>query len=361
MEKGQLALDDDITKFIPDYPVHGYHISIAHLLSHTSGIKNSTEIEGINPDVRRRKNSATDNIALFKDEPMEFAPGTAYKYSNSNYILLGYIIEKLSAQSYEQYITEHIFSPLGMTHSYYDAPEKIIPGRVTGYVQTGENTAVNADYLNPSYAFAAGALVTTVEDLFKWHQGLYRYTILKKESLDKALTPFTLTNGQKTKYGFGWALDSLDGSAAIQHSGSINGFSAYELYLPKEDIFVACLSNRMNINTGGPATLAASIAANKPDVQDIRLTEEQMVRYTGRYKFKLDQPTITTIFEKDHQLYLQNPGAPFPWLMHFTKPTEFHMYEVFPNNHVFSFDSSGKVTGFVIHAPNYTSTITRVE
>jgi len=171
---------------------------------------------------------------------MDFAPGTAYKYSNSNYILLGYIIEKLSGQSYEQYIREQIFSPLGMTHSYYDSPEKIIPGRVTGYVQTGENTVVNADYLDPGYAYAAGA-------------------------------------------------------------------------------------------------------------------------YIGTYKFKLDQPSTIKIFEKDHKLYLQQSGAPTAWPMHFTKPTEFYMYEVFPNNHVFSFDSSGKVTGFVIHAPNYTSTITRVE
>ena len=99
MEKGQLSLDDDITRFIPDYPVHGYHISVAHLLSHTSGIKNSTNIKGLSTDIRRRKNSPTGLITLFKDQPVDFAPGTAYKYSNSNYILLGHIIEKLSGQS----------------------------------------------------------------------------------------------------------------------------------------------------------------------------------------------------------------------------------------------------------------------
>jgi CubicO group peptidase (beta-lactamase class C family) len=361
MEKGQLQLDDDITRFIPEYPNHGNHISVANLLSHTSGIRNYTGIPGSNPDVRRRKVSATDIIALFKDQPMEFAPGTAYKYSNSNYIVLGYIIEKLSGQTYEQYLQDHIFKPFGMAHSCVDSPERIIPGRVTGYVQKGGNMVVNADYLDPSFAFAAGALATTAEDLFKWHLGLRRYTILNKESLTKALTPFTLKDGQQIKYGFGWALDSLDGSAAIQHGGSINGFSAYELYLPKEEIFVACLSNGANINTEGPAALAAAIAAGKPAIQEIQLSEEQMACYTGHYKFKLDQPSVTTIFEKDHKLYLQNPGAPLPWQMHFTKPTEFYLYEVFPNNHVFSFDGSGKVTAYVVHAPNYTSTITRVE
>ncbi|MDR3712808.1 MAG: serine hydrolase [Puia sp.] len=361
MEKGLLQPDDDITKFIPDYPVHGTHISVANLLSHTSGIKNCTEIEGLSPDIRRRKNSVTDLIGLFKDQPMEFAPGTAYQYSNSNYVLLGYIIEKLSGESYEQYIRKHIFVPLGMTHSYYDTPEKIIPGRVTGYMQLRGDTVVNADYLDPSYAYAAGALVMTVEDLFKWHTGLYRYSILKKETLAKAFTPFTLSNGQKTKYGFGWALDSLGGSAAIQHSGSINGFSAYELYLPTEDVFAVCFSNRMNINTGGPAILAASIATGTSNTREIELTKEQMTRYTGTYKFKLDQPSTTKIFIRDGHLFMQDSRAPSAWQMHFTKPAEFYMYEVFPNNHVFSFDGSGKVTGFVIHAPGYTSTITKVE
>ena len=361
MEKGLLQLDDDITKFIPDYPVNGYHISVANLLSHTSGIKDMGDIQNLSPDLRRRKNSPADLVSLLRDQPFEFPPGTAFKYSNSNYILLGYIIERLSGLSYEQYIREHIFVPLGMTHAYYDSPEKIIPNRVTGYMQRQGDTVINAEYLDPTYAYAAGALVMTVEDLFKWHLGLYRYSILKKESLAKAVTPFVLNDGQKTKYGFGWDLDSLDGSAAIQHSGSINGFSAYEIYLPKENIFVACFSNRMNISTGQAATLAASIVANLPAVRDIQLSQEQMSRYIGTYKFKLDQPQSSSIYIKDNKLYSYQKGASHPWELHFISPTQFYFYEVFPNIHIFSFDSSGKVTGFVIHAPEYTSTITKIK
>jgi len=361
MEKGRLELNDDITKFIPDYPTHGNHVSIANLLSHTSGIKDYTDIKGLSPDIRRRKSTVTEIISLFKDEPMDFTPGAEFRYSNSNYILLGYIIEKLSGKSYEQYIKEHIFTPLDMSHAYYDSPEKTIPNRLTGYVQRQGDTVVNADYFDPSNAYAAGALVMTAEDLFKWHMGLYRYTILKKENLEKAFTPFKLNNGQLTKYGFGWELDSLSGSPAIQHSGSINGFSAYEIYLPKEDVFVVCLSNRMNISTGGPAAIAASIAADKPNVKEIQLSKAQMTAYIGFYKFKLDQPTKNQVFIKNGKLYLQQVGAPHPWEMHFTKSTEFYMYEVFPNNHVFAFDNAGKVTGFVIHAANYVSIITKVE
>ena len=361
MEKGQLQLDDDITKFIPNYPVHGYHISIANLLSHTSGIKDYTEIEGLDPDIKRRKTSVTELIDRFKGQPMEFEPGTAYKYSNSNYVLLGYIIEKLSGQSYEQYITEHIFIPLGMTHSFYDSPEKVIPGRITGYMFARENSAVNAGYFDPSNAFAAGALLMSAADLFKWHQGLYKYTVLKKEDLVRAFTPFTLKNGKKTKYGFGWDIDSLGGSVTIQHSGSIDGFSTYEVYLPKEDVFVACFRNQLNVSTEKTATLAASIAADLSTVKDISLTEKQMAAYVGTYKFKLDQPSTTKIIEKDGKLFLRQSGAPTDWEMHFTKPTEFYCLEVFPNTHTFSFNSFGKVTAFVVHAPNYTSTITRIE
>src|SRR3569833_1776553 len=361
MEKGLLQLDDDVTKFIPDYPVHGYHISVANLLSHTSGIKDYTELPDIGPDFSRVKHSVTDLISRFKDQPKEIEPGTAFKYSNSNYILLGYIIEKLSRQTNEQYINEHIFVPLGMTHSYYDSAEKVIPGRVPGYVSGGQNPAVNAGYLDPSNAYGAGALLMTTGDLFKWHQGLYRYLIVKKEDLAKAMPPFTLKNRVKTKYGFGWEIDSLGGSISIQHSGSINGFSAYELYLPKEDVFVACFSNQMYISTGDPARLVASITGGLSNTRDIALTDAQMTRYVGIFKFKLDQPSTTTIIKKEGKLFLMQSGAPTAWEMHFTKPTEFYCYEVFPNNHVFQFDGSGKVTSFVIHAPNYTSTITRIE
>jgi CubicO group peptidase (beta-lactamase class C family) len=361
VEKGQLSLDEDVTKFIPEYPAHGYHISVANLLSHTSGIKDYMEIPGLSPDIMQRKNSPEDLISLFKDQPIAFAPGTQFQYSNSNYVLLGYIIEKVSNESYEKYVQEHIFTPLGMNHSYYDSPEKVILNRITGYIQTGANTVMNAQYLDPSSAYAAGGLAMTAKDLFKWHCGLYKYTILKKESLEKAFTPFTLNNGKKTKYGFGWDLDSLEANSAIQHSGSINGFSAFEIYLPAEDVFVTCFSNRMNISTQQPAMLAAMIATGSPAVQDLRLTDEQMTRFTGTYKFKLDQPSTITIFKKNGKLYLYQTGYPHPWEMHFTKPEEFICYEVFPIRHDFSIDDTGKIKGFVIHAPTYTSTITRIK
>lgn len=351
MEKGLLKLDDDITRYIADYPAHGNIISIGNLLSHTSGIKNYTEIENISPDLMRRNNSAIDLINLFKDKPLDFLPGTDFKYSNSNYVLLGYIIEKLSGKPYEQYITDNIFTPVGMNNAFYDTPEKVIAGRISGYVEIGDNKAVNADYLHPSNAFAAGALMMTVDDLFKWHKGLYGYRILMKESLIKAFTPFSLNSGKKIKYGFGWELDSLAGSSTIQHGRNINGFSAYEVYLPIEDIYVACFSNGINKNTKTPSIIAASLVAQKAITNDIALAKNKMDSYTGVYKFQLNEPSTLKIFKKDGKLFLHDSRAPYAWQMHFTKPAEFYCYELFRNNHIFSIDSSGKVVGFVINAP----------
>lgn len=361
IEKGMLKLDDDITKFIPDYPTHDNHISVAHLLSHTSGIKNITEIENLPADVRRKNNTPIELISLFKDLPMDFTPGTNFKYSNSNYILLGHIIEKLSGKSYEQYLTDNIFTPLSMNHSFYDSPEKVILGRISGYVDIGNNKAVNADYLNASCAYAAGALMMTADDLYKWHKGLYEYKILKKETLAQAFTSFTLSDGKKTKYGYGWELDSLSDSPAIQHGGSINGFSAFEIYLPLEDIYVVCFSNCINKNTKAPAVIAAALITQKPIAKEIALSEKQMNNYIGIYKFQLDKPNTLNIFKKNGKLFLQDSRSPHPWKMHFTKPTEFYCYELFPNNHIFSIDSVGKVTGFTIRAETYTSKITKIE
>jgi CubicO group peptidase (beta-lactamase class C family) len=169
VEKGLISLKDDITKFLPAYPTHGYTITIENLLSHTSGIKDYTEIKGL--DIKKSPYSALELIDLFKDQPMDFPPGTKYQYSNSGYIILGYIIEKISGVSYEQYLSSNIFKPSGMDFSFFDNSSSIIKNRVPGY-KFSEGVIMNADFFNASSAFSAGALVMSVEDFFRWHQAL---------------------------------------------------------------------------------------------------------------------------------------------------------------------------------------------
>lgn len=165
----------------------------------------------------------TAMIDHFKNEPLEFAPGTDWNYSNSGYFLLGYIIEKVSGQTYPQYIEENLFKPLGMTNSLYASNSKIIKNRAGMYAMDENETLVNALPLSMTQPYSAGSIQSTVEDLYKWHQALYSYKVIQKESLEKATTHYKLSTGIATKYGYGWFLRNLFDSPTIEHGGGING------------------------------------------------------------------------------------------------------------------------------------------
>lgn len=348
-EKGLLDLNDDIKKYIPDYPTNGQTVTVANLLSHTSGIKNYTEIQNPDVDLGKKDNKPADIIAIFKNQPFDFPPGTGYHYSNSGYILLGFIIEKISGNSYAEYLTENVFKPLGMDHAFFDYPSTIVKNRVKGYSGMSDTAINNADYLNASAAYSAGALMMTVDDLFKWQKGLTENKILKPETFKQAVTPFTLSNGEKTNYGFGFGLQPLAGGPTWQHSGSINGFSSFEIYLPTEDVYVTMLSNGSNKNTMTPSLLAASLAAQKANVKDTAISDHKMGQYVGQYGFPEDGPPAKIeIYKKDGKLYFKDSRMSDAWQMHFTSPDQFICYEVFPNKHVFTKDTSGKVDGFEI-------------
>ena len=237
MEQGKLSLQDDITKFIPDYPTQAYTITIEHLLTHTSGIKSYTSTADYLKSARTDL-KPEELIALFRNQPMEFAPGTKWNYNNSGFFLLGYIIEKVSGKTYAEYIQDNFFTPLGMTGSCYGSDTKIIKNRAYGY-QPGKDGVENAEYLSMLLPYAAGSIQSTVEDLFKWNQAVHSYKLVKKETLDKAFTEYKLTNGKGTSYGYGWALSQIQGSPTIEHGGGINGYLTSGIYLPQEDVFVA--------------------------------------------------------------------------------------------------------------------------
>ncbi|HYD92214.1 MAG TPA: serine hydrolase domain-containing protein, partial [Flavobacterium sp.] len=190
MEAGKLNLKDEITRFIPDYPMQGATITIEHLLTHTSGIRDFTSIKDT---VQRFKMdfTPTEVISYFQNQPMRFAPGTKYEYSNSNYFLLGYIIEKITGKTYAQYLEDHFFKPLGMANSFYGDDQKLIQNRAAGYTR-GQKGIENAVAISMTQPYAAGAILSTVEDLFKWNQALLSYKLVKKETLEKAFTRYKL-------------------------------------------------------------------------------------------------------------------------------------------------------------------------
>jgi CubicO group peptidase (beta-lactamase class C family) len=308
-EEGKLSLSDTITRFIKDYPLTGHTITIEHLLTHTSGIKNYTSLSSFDKEVRRKDFTPEELVNFFKHEPMDFPPGTDYRYSNSGYILLGYIIELISGKTYAKYISENFFQPLGMKNSFYDNSSAIIPNRVSGYQKRNDHFE-NSDYLSMTLPYSAGSILSNVDDLFIWYDALMHNKVLSKESLRKAHTPYKLTNGRITGYGYGWDLGNIQGSPTIKHVGRINGFVAYTVYLPLEKIFVAIFSNcDCTDNLENPASKMAAIMLNKPyPWNTIERSPKELESFQAVYKSTYEGQKIIA-FEDGRLVYFSKGGS----------------------------------------------------
>jgi CubicO group peptidase (beta-lactamase class C family) len=306
MEKGKLSLQDDIKKFIPDYPTHGYTITVEHLLTHTSGIKSYTGMNSFD-SIMNMDMKPLELIAYFKNQPMDFAPGTQWNYNNSGYFILGYIIEKVSGLTYEEYVKENLFKPAGMMNSAYGNDTRIITNRAKGY-QQGKDGYENARPLSMTLPYAAGSLVSTVEDLWKWNRAIHAYKLVSKESLQKAFTDYKLANGKPTRYGYGWGFNEVQGAATIEHSGGINGFVTDAVYIPSEDIFVAIFSNCDCRSLDMEAPQLAALTMGKPFIRkEIAIDEATAQQYSAVYENETgEQRFITT---EGNQVISQREGG----------------------------------------------------
>ena len=342
MEQGKLSLQDDITKFIPDYPTQAYTITIEHLLTHTSGIKSYTSITDYFNNVRKDM-KPEEVIDLFKNQPMEFAPGTKWNYNNSGFFLLGYIIEKITGKTYAEYIQENFFTPLDMTGSCYGSDTKIIKNRASGY-QQGNDGPENSDYCSMTQPYSAGSIMSTVGDLFKWHQAVHSYKLVKKETLDKAFTEYKLANGDGTGYGYGWFLSQLQGSPTIEHGGGIFGYLTSSIYLPEEDVFVALFSNSTGKAPEFTALKMAAMAIGKPlKTTEIKLDEATLDQYVGIYANEKGKEV--TITREGTQLSANLSGAGTRKLIPSEKE-RFLVEDAFMYA-TFSRDDNGKIVSFV--------------
>ncbi len=294
-ERGELSVADPITKFLPDYPTQGHEITLEHLLTHTSGIKSYTNIEGYMSGNAIRGDLTTDElIEVFANAPMEFAPGTAWNYNNSGYVLLGAVIEKVSGESYADFIKSQITLPLGLAHTHFE-DSTLVAKRAAGYHLADEGAFINASYLSMTQPFAAGSLISTVGDLAKWNDALVNGRLISKKSYADMTRAFRLADGELFPYGFGLVIDKLRGQDAITHSGGIHGFQAYGLWHPAKRIYVAVLSNANGLSPGpvtvGNIIAAAAIGDPYPERSALPLDREAMLRYVGRYVGD-DAPTV---------------------------------------------------------------------
>lgn len=248
-DKGLLNLDDTLEKFIPDYP-RGNEVTIHYLLTHTSGIFNHTSIEGFMENIMKNKHSVEELIEEFQNQPYDFEPGTKYLYSNSGYILLGYIIEKISKKSYEEYLKDNIFNKLSMNDSGYDDHIKLIKNRASGYLlEEDDEILSNYDFIDMSVPYAAGGLYTTVEDLYTWNNGLFRGKVISEKSL-KQMTSKHTDAGEEGYYGYGIAIDEVELGGKVRkkvyHGGGIPGFFSANHTFPNEDVQIIMITNIVN-------------------------------------------------------------------------------------------------------------------
>ena len=249
-ERGKLKTDDPVKKFMSDAPTAWEKITIYHLLTHTSGIPNFTSF----PDYPSQKPLAATPeklVARFRDKPLDFQPGEKWSYSNSGYILLGYVLEKASGESYEKFLQENFFSRLGMKDSGYDSNSAIILKRASGY-GPGKDGPMNAEFIHMSIPFSAGALYSTTEDLLRWQRGLFGGKLLSAASLAKMTKPF------KDDYACGVGVRTVNGRRVIDHGGGIEGFNTFLAYYPDDKLTVVALSN---LNGGAPQQIVSQLAA----------------------------------------------------------------------------------------------------
>ncbi|UOK41697.1 MULTISPECIES: serine hydrolase domain-containing protein [Flavobacterium] len=239
-KQGKLNINDPISKFVPDYP-SGNEITIKHLLTHTSGIKDFTKIKTIS-EIAQKEMTPKMMIDFFKNEPIDFKPGEKFEYNNSGYVLLGYIIELTSGTTYENFIQKNIFEKIGMNNSYYASDRKIIKNRAYGYHKKSYGF-VNKTIINFSVPFSSGSLMSTLDDMLKWQNALNQNMLLDTADLNKAFKKYNLGNGEEITYGFGWHIKDINGIPTREHGGSVFGFKSMAVYIPSKDIYVIGLSN----------------------------------------------------------------------------------------------------------------------
>jgi CubicO group peptidase (beta-lactamase class C family) len=239
-EQGKLKVSDPVAKYIPSYP-NGDKITIHHLLTHTSGIKDFTKMKALQ-NIAQKEMTPEQMVDFFKNEPVDFAPGEKFEYNNSGYVVLGYIIELASGETYEDFIKKNIFDKAGMTNSYYASDRKIIKNRAFGYHKKSTGY-VNKTVINFSVPFSSGSLMSTLDDMLKWQNALNQNLLLSSKEETKAFTKYKLNNGQEIEYGYGWHLKNISGIPTREHGGSIFGFKSMAVYIPSEDIYVLGFSN----------------------------------------------------------------------------------------------------------------------
>jgi CubicO group peptidase (beta-lactamase class C family) len=278
VEAGKLKLDDLISRYYASAPVAWQSVTLHHLLTHTSGIPSYTALPDFPTKLSKVDHTPQEIIALTQDQPLEFEPGAQFAYDNTGYILLGYVVENASGQTYSQYLAEHVFEPLGMRDTGYDDSATVLPRRASGY-RVGDYWS-NAPYLAMSLPFAAGGLYSTIDDLLIWEQALSSGKVLDPRSVQAMFTDYG------HQYGFGWGVRKQLERRLETHGGGINGFRSTLDRYPDDKLTVIILANIETTPVEKIARELAELAFGRyvPPGHEATIDPVLLKGYVGHYR-----------------------------------------------------------------------------
>ena len=354
VEEGKVSLDDSITKYFPDAPASWKAILIKNLLSHTSGLAEyeTRERTGPNGPFYLRMDFTEDELVKKAEAlPIDFPVGSKWAYCNTNYMLLGILIHKVTGMFYADYLAEKIFKPLGMTSTRLISDADIIPNRASGY-EIHEDKLENATWVSPTFnSTADGSLYFNVLDLAKWDGALYGTSLLKQSSLYRMWTIYPLNNGYGNPghYGFGWEINTINGHVVTEHSGLSEGFTCQISRYVDDNLTVVVLTNLDS--HAHPDRIAHQIAglvnpALMPkEHHEVAIDPKLLDGYVGTYQLA---PNLNIVIGREgDRLTVQATGQP-KVLMFAEGPRDFFL-KVVDDQITFVTDSSGRATELILH------------
>ncbi len=369
VERGQISLDDDIRRYLPEMPQYDWPIRIRHLIHHTSGIRDFeilSFLKGLPVDEPRPEPVLLDLVA--RQKQLNFRPGDMRRYSNSGYFLLGLIVERVTGLSIGEYAEKEIFAPLGMTHTgYHYDPARTAGDLAVGHVSDGQGTYRIRRVDRDADEFGYGGIHTTVEDLYLWDQNFYTSRIGTEGFNALMLTQGTNNNGTKLGYAFGLDIGDHMGLTTVSHGGGSLAYNAFLLRFPERKFSVICLANHQ-FNTGRLCYEIADLyldapkqeAAPHPAPATWAAAEVDPAVYAGyEGKYSGDDGTILTVSIDDNRLFIQPPGAG-PLELLAKSSTEYSL-KVANIQVSFCTDENGNASKLVWHQGGFHITAARVD
>ena len=359
-ERGKISYEDPLSKFFPEFPPYAQKITVRHLLNHTAGFAEYDDlfVEGglIDRDWPRSSKTKPSQFEptskdalklLAQQHSLRFSPGEKFEYSNSGYVILAQIVEKVSGKRFTEFLKANIFGPLGMNRTLlYDETRPTVANVASSY--TLKNESYNQiDYTPLNAIYGEDNIYSTVEDVYKWDQALYTEKLVKAATLKNAFTPGRLNDRTSTPYGFGWRIRSFLGLNTVGHSGSWLGFNNYLVRFPSERFTVIVLSNLAQFQ---PARIASKISkiylSKKLKFPVAKYLDPNMARtYVGHYEFA--PGAIAEITLENNVLWIKPPGEEKTKLLASSQDVLF-LDGMEETSLIFKRDATGHVIGFTV-------------